>query len=80
MRKTKLQRMGKEELARRVKAKQRKRFFLKIQTGIYKCSLYLNLMLTLVIAHYHNLLIPFLTNTYEKIAPILESLIKQLPF
>lgn len=80
MAKSKLQRLGKEEVARRVKIKRRKRMMLSIKIKLAKLSVLLNLGLVLHVSHLHGTLIPFLTNIYVNyVAPIMESILDKLP-
>lgn len=83
MAKSKLQRLGPEEVARRVKIKQKIRKRRDLKKKINSISVYGNVGLLIYIAHLHGKLVPTLTNIYEtivsKVAPIVESLINQLP-
>ena len=83
MAKSKLQKIGKEEVARRIKLKQKIRKKRNIKKKLNSISVYVNVGLLLYITHLHDKLIPTLTNIYEtivsKVAPIVESLINQLP-
>ena len=83
MAKSKLQKLGKEEVARRVRVKQRTRRNRNIKRRLNSFSLILNSALLLYITHLHGELLPFLTNIYRTIlntvAPIMESLLQLLP-
>jgi hypothetical protein len=79
MAKSKLQRIGKEKLAEKLKQKKKLRRIRNISKYTNRLSYYLNFGLFLYITHLHGHLIPLLTNIYENVAPIVESIITKLP-
>lgn len=78
---SKLQRLGKEEVERRVKIKRRLRLKNKIKSGFIKLILLASLSLNAYYLSipYHEEILTNINEIYSKVAPIVENLINQLP-
>jgi len=78
---SKLQKIGKKEVERRVKVKRDMRTKRKIKSGFTKIILSASLCLNLyyLSLSYHGEILTNISEIYYKVASILENLIKQLP-
>lgn len=78
---SKLQRLGKEEIARRIKVKRKIARKRKIKSFLAKSLLYSSLAgnVYYVSKPHHLLLLTNISETWQKIAPILENLANKLP-
>ena len=79
MAKSKIQRLGPEKVQEKLKQKRKLRRMRNIGKAANKTSYYLNIALFIYITHLQGILIPFLTNIYEQVAPIVVSLLNKLP-
>lgn len=78
---SKLQKLGKEEVARRIKLKKKIRLKKSIKSSSIKVTFIASLLLNIyfILIPYHHTILTNILEYYSKIAPIVESLINKLP-
>lgn len=81
MAQSKLQKLGKEEVERRLKAKRKFRLKRNIKSGSGKMLLLASLCLNVYYLSlpYHEEILTNIIEIYQKVAPVVENLINQLP-
>lgn len=78
---SKLQKIGKAEVARRVKVKQRLRFKKRAKSVFGKTLLLVSLLCNVyyISIPYHEEILTYISKTYQRVAPLVETLISKLP-